>query len=731
MRKTGQDNIPPKRVTICSVDADGCAFDSPRGFNTNTGETELEWFLRSAAKSGLLSTIHTIIMQTRPDTVVYELGSNRQSADLDKYNSVGIQKRKPTPSSMLIAPALCDNFSKAYPTIKHVVDPVLMADIYNGRQGGENYALAAQVLLSGKWNTSVYNTYNDEGKLHKVGTSDNTVHEHKKISLVLTKVLRAAAMNPQARIHFNFIDDIDDDILDSVYDFFTQYGRSLIPSNVTLQLHHHVPASRARGLQEKTYLPIQGSRDHIITNYEWVPRFLAFSYLENKTRPGHYVSLNEVKFHCEHNTRYPSAMILDLKTPGTSGKPLLVEHLERLLSELEKAENKLVCYSTRDQYTTPAALASQGIVPSYFASESIELVLLGDSCFASTTQPALDEQALLDYIAGENHPQVELALGTTQQSAFLDNRSGQVSGQKAVALALLQDEISKKMQDSDVKINPLTTADILNKKPVVGSSFKDMLNVARGISKTKYSKTTTDTSGFLTILMHAHDCATRHPGKTIILEFIGKSTTELDTVDTCFSNVKYLLPCNVIFKPKLHPAIHNNKRYIPINGSGIIKQNFDWMIRYIACKWNNDGKDGRYMNYYRNTKRPIAAAELNSVEVHSNHEHQNFKAAIELPKKFNYKDDVVAALLDFIKYEMQINERHNERQPLLDRSSDCSQLKTMELLLPQRFKEQRVVAPTLGLGSEAALFTFTVTEAESQSTALKTKSNTPSRITAL
>lgn len=719
MRVKLADN--PKRVTIISTDADGCGYFSTRTTNIDMGETDLDWFRKSAAAFNLFHKIHKIIMQTNPNTVVYELGSNRQSANIDKLNSVIIKGRPPTPSAMLIPPALCHDLSKIHPKIEHVVDTMLMADIFYGRPSGHNYAMAARVLSTHDWNDQAYND------------SDPTVHEHEKISLILTKVLRAAAMKPQALIHYNFLDDIEDEILDCVYDFFVKYGHRFIPTNVTLQLHHHNPQFTIRGIKEKTYMPIQGSAEHILPNYEWIPRFLAFSSIEFAYKTRHYVSPSETLSRYQE-ANYPHKMRLDLSTPGKNrGTPLLIEQLEQFILELIDKQDQIGCGSLDDQYTTPEALVAQGILPRHLVSDSIKLVLLGDCSFPSSNSPALDNQELLDYIARENIAQVELALGTTQQSAFVNNQSGQVNGQKAVALAMIQDALSKKMPATDVKVNPLTTADILSQKPTVGRNFKDMLNIEHGLSKVRYSKTTTDESGFLVVLMHANDAAIRHPDKIITLEFIGSSKAQLDTLSTSFSKANFLLPCNVVLKLKLHPAAQTKEDYLPINGAGGAKNNFDWLIRYIACTWHNDGKQSRGMRYYAAqagaTKKLTIAAEKTFSEVVQYHQERRMKAEIELPKDFSSHNNVIAAMIDFVQSEMMIFSKSVSRNPLLDRNSSFSKLQTMQTLLPQKSENQSAPAPELGLGSEAALFKMSAVATEVKSTPVTVSATKPSRIT--
>lgn len=157
-----------------------------------------------------------------PDEIKFIIGSNRQSQRSDSRNMRLGKKRSCFP----VLEEICGDFNTKLNEGKCELDHYLLCDSYGGREEKEAYEKALE--LSG---------LSDEEKSNFDYDFPQFFNDESKVNILYAHMHRAATLNPDAEIIYDFYDDRKD-ILDDLNDFYKN-NKDLIPDNVALRLHQY------------------------------------------------------------------------------------------------------------------------------------------------------------------------------------------------------------------------------------------------------------------------------------------------------------------------------------------------------------------------------------------------------------------------------------------------------------------------------------------------------------
>lgn len=218
------------RINIRSFDFDGCIFN--RNYHHSVTQNRL-----IEANEKLISNLSLEMLQEQYHEIVFMVGSNRQSLDIDTTNAEG-----GTGSCYPALQQLSDEFQKRVSPIKCRVDQYLLADTYGKTPKGMNFQKAIEK--------------------DKDFNFVRWLFDDSKLTVLYAQIHHAATQYPDAEIVFDFYDDryVQRDILKGLGDFFNK-NPDLVPRNVKLRLHCYA------GEEVKDVATIQGT-GLIDTSYE-------------------------------------------------------------------------------------------------------------------------------------------------------------------------------------------------------------------------------------------------------------------------------------------------------------------------------------------------------------------------------------------------------------------------------------------------------------------------------
>lgn len=210
------------------------------------------------------------------------VGSNRQDISTDKGNRDGVS----FPGIKAIAEHLNVEF-----------DDFLLTDAFNNHPAGTTMAVAlpfyqhySSLRAVAEGQAKERNTLDERTGLHRINNAHYQVEERygkdkTKISLVYAQMHRAASEHPDDEIVFDFYDDLDEEILNPIHQFYSA-NPDLMPKNLTLRLHQYNGAH----IQLKNEIQGQGIID---VDYNVSTRFMyecgagvSFAVLEANRKMG-------------------------------------------------------------------------------------------------------------------------------------------------------------------------------------------------------------------------------------------------------------------------------------------------------------------------------------------------------------------------------------------------------------------------------------------------------------
>lgn len=142
-----------------------------------------------------------------------------------------------------------------------VLDPFWMSDIYGGKSAGEGFLSALREYFSGA----------------KTEQHSRAVIDHSRISIIYALAHRAADLNPGAQ---EIVLDYYYDMIPRISSLNTFFDRrqAMLPSNVTLRLHH---IDRNAASHRLAIIPTIGTTDK---HYEWSVRYLESQHYSSFSR---------------------------------------------------------------------------------------------------------------------------------------------------------------------------------------------------------------------------------------------------------------------------------------------------------------------------------------------------------------------------------------------------------------------------------------------------------------
>jgi hypothetical protein len=216
--ETPDEKTHVKTIKVVSLDGDGSTF------NKNYDLKKEDSFLTANEK--LINKIKSDLTEQKINKLIFMVGSNRQSIQIDQLNS----KRNKTESFFTALVKFTEKFEKEHKEIEVVYDGVLADDLYENRPAGQTFDNAIKKVKSKV-------TYNRMDRI--------------KVSILYLQMQKIASENPNAKIIFDFYDDTTDTILNPLKTIFEAHP-DLIPKNVSLGLYHYAgkeitPAANIQG----------------------------------------------------------------------------------------------------------------------------------------------------------------------------------------------------------------------------------------------------------------------------------------------------------------------------------------------------------------------------------------------------------------------------------------------------------------------------------------------------
>jgi hypothetical protein len=220
-----------KKINVRSFDFDGCLFN----MNYIESKDSNRFILHN---ENFIKTMTAELNQEKFDDIIFFIGSNRQSYNADKTNSITFQRGAIVKGSCFYRlKELRDEINKRG-NLQCRIDPYLLADTYGNRKPGESFDLALKHLPKPK-DESVLAYYDSVTKQDEKQTSPHAdwVFDHSKFTVLYAQLHKTALENPEADISYDFYDDRHD-ILNPLAEVF-RTNPDLFPKNITLNLHHY------------------------------------------------------------------------------------------------------------------------------------------------------------------------------------------------------------------------------------------------------------------------------------------------------------------------------------------------------------------------------------------------------------------------------------------------------------------------------------------------------------
>jgi hypothetical protein len=330
--------MPQRKINLKLYDVDGCLFHI---FQNMVPETPVERWLLESNENFLREEISQINEETF-DLVIISYGTNRQDYAHDELNARSSHSCAP------ILPILQSYFSPRV-NARVVLDPFLMADVYNDVTAGTSYEMMLNEI------------YNGNTQKHCRWIFDDT-----KPTIIYANAHRTACLNPDAQsIIIDFIDDRVD-ILQFLLDFYSN-APDLLPWNVTLRFHQYFGGDIQHYSKH-----VQGT-GVIDKNYQWSVRLLAIYSFKFDSEDNNFVRdvLSDrnidtkeqlLKFYTDQRQFHPSYTYLAFNAMFNN------DDLQKFREMRAKQISKFVPqdFYTQPTYQTASDLVSQGLIPAVF-----------------------------------------------------------------------------------------------------------------------------------------------------------------------------------------------------------------------------------------------------------------------------------------------------------------------------------------------------------------------------
>lgn len=212
-----KDNITT--IGVHSIDYDGLA--GPPNITPNKVNTMLAPFItylkQLKAKYGY-------------DWVYLFCGSNRQSIPLDCINAIYNENNL----AFFVWKALVHALGNK----DTIYDPLLLSDITANQPPGFTLCRMREIISEYKLDLSGSCVPGEV--LDKLLKGDHPTFHNSgdKINIIYAQLHRIALLHPDAKIYFNFYDDLKEKVLYPLENFYKKYP-TLIPSNIVLNLYHY------------------------------------------------------------------------------------------------------------------------------------------------------------------------------------------------------------------------------------------------------------------------------------------------------------------------------------------------------------------------------------------------------------------------------------------------------------------------------------------------------------
>lgn len=198
---------------VLSFDLDNCVFNYFYSTNPNRDSMHVIQINKMLFNS--------IIKESKKDDeLILMVGSARQSAWSDRHNS----ENNGTESGFTALEKINKHFGQH---LNARLDPFLLADVYGNVPDGTSF------------NNAIDPSYQ--------GVHYDWVHDESKITILYAQIHKIALLYPNDKIVFEFYDDrgrgswMEVDVLEHIDAYFKRYPM-MLPTNVTLQLHHYEDA---------------------------------------------------------------------------------------------------------------------------------------------------------------------------------------------------------------------------------------------------------------------------------------------------------------------------------------------------------------------------------------------------------------------------------------------------------------------------------------------------------